>query len=317
MNQIYNKLTEEIKKNKRIILMAHRNIDLDALGSLLCLHEIIKSFNIESFIVMNKENNESVNKALSLTLKTSFIYSSKDVLETDLLIIVDTHKEILLENDKIFKKVKNIIVIDHHIKDTDYIKDTIFTYIDSNASSTVEIIIGYLKYLNKVIDSKIASIMLAGIEIDTNSFDIKTTDKTYETAAELYKFGADNTIKKELLQQNKEEYIKRQDLIKNFKMISDNMAVCLMDDSIYKSEELSRMANELLQFDKVEAGFAIGHLSKTTIGISAKSLGNIDVELIMKKLNGGGHANNAATQLKETSLKKAEKMLLETIKEDL
>lgn len=317
MNQIYNKLTEEIKKSTRIVLMAHRNIDLDALGSLLCLYEIIKSFNIESYIVMNKDNNESVNKALTLIDNKSFIYSDKDILETDLLIIVDTHKELLLENKKIFKKLKNIIVIDHHIKDTDYIKDTIFTYIDSNASSTVEIILGYLKYLNKNINDKIASIMLAGIEIDTNNFDIKTTDKTYETAATLYKFGADNTIKKELLQQNKKEYIKRQELIKKFKMINNNMAICLMDNDIYQSEELSRMANELLQFDKVEAGFAIGHLSKEVIGISAKSLGNIDVEVIMRKLNGGGHANNAATQLKEASLKKAEQKLLETILEDL
>ncbi|MDD3187431.1 MAG: DHH family phosphoesterase [Bacilli bacterium] len=317
MEQIYKDLTKEIKRHNCVILMAHKNIDLDAFGSLLCLYEIVLSFNKQAKIVMNKTVNASVKKAMRKVTDIEYCYKEKEANETDLLIVADTHKENLVENINILKKIKDKIVLDHHVKDANYIKDTIASYIDSNASSTVEIIIHYLKSLNKVVNPTIASIMLAGLEIDTNSFDIKTTDKTYETAAMLYRLGSNNALKKELLQQNKEEYIKRQALLKHAHIINKNIAICVFTDEIYNKEDLSIIANELLQFDNVEVGFAIGKIDKQTTGISGKSLSNFNVEEIMHKLGGGGHFNNAATQLKRTTLKKAEEMLLTLIEEDI
>ncbi|MEG0825854.1 MAG: DHH family phosphoesterase [Bacilli bacterium] len=318
MDDIFKCLTESIKEHNQIILMAHQNIDLDAIGSLLCLYKIIESFDKKVYIVINRKTNESVKKAkLKLeqnNIKINYIYNKNKVLENDLLIILDTHKEEIIESNEILKKVKDKIVIDHHIKATNNIKDTIMSYINSNLSSTVEIITEYLKYLNKQINPIIATIMLAGIEIDTNNFNIKTTERTHETAAQLLKLGADNLIKKELLQENKEEYLKRQELIKNAFMINKTMALCLFDEDIYKQEDLSIIANELLQFDNVEVGFAIGKVSKNAIGISAKSLGNIDVEQIMKKLGGGGHSSNAASKIENSSIKEIKEQLLEILK---
>lgn len=317
MEQIYKKLTEEIKKYNKIILMAHKNIDLDAYGALLCLYEIIVSFDKEVYIVMNKKVNESVKKALQKLDYVNYIYNDIEVEEENLLIVVDTHKESLVENNEILIKIKDKIILDHHIKDVDYIKDTIISYIDANASSTVEIVTNYLKYLNKKVNPIIATIMLAGIEIDTNNFDIKTTDKTYETAAFLFKLGSDSALKKELLQQNKEEYLKRQELLKSAHMINKNMALCILGNDIYPKEDLAIIANDLLQFDDVEAGFAIGKIAKNIVGVSAKSVGSIDVEKIMKKLGGGGHLNNAATQLKDIDIKEVEEKLLLEVKEVL
>ena len=159
--------------------------------------------------------------------------------------------------------------------------------------------------------------MLAGLEIDTNSYSIKTTDKTYETAAMLMKCGADNLIKQELLKENKEEYLKRQKLIEDAIMIEENIALCLFDEEKYNKEHLAVVASSLLQFEKVEIGFAIGKLKNGNIGISAKSLGDINVEIIMKKLGGGGHINNAATELKNSTIKDAKEQLLIAIKGEI
>ena len=315
MQELFKSLTEEIKKHDTIYLMAHRNIDLDAFGSLLCMYEIIMSFNKEAYIIMNKEVNSSVSKAISKVENINYKYSNRNIDENALLIVIDTHKKEMVEIPSLIDKVKNVIVLDHHIKDTDYIKNTIVSYINSSLSSTVEIMINYLKYLNKVINPMISTIMLAGLEIDTNNFNIKTTDKTYEIAASLYKLGADGLIKNELLKENKEEYFKRQKLIESAKMISDNIALCVFDDDSYSKEALVIVATDLLQFENVEVGLALGKLKNGNIGISAKSLGNINVEDLMKKLGGGGHFNNAATEIKDKTKKEVEKMLISAIKE--
>lgn len=315
MEQLFKSLTEAIKSHEEIILMAHKNIDLDALGSLLCLYEITNSFNKPTYLIINKHVNKSVSKALSKLENINFKHDDSLLKEDSLLIIVDTHKEELIELPKLLKKIKDIVVIDHHIKDSNYIKNTIFSYINSNLSSTVEIMLNYARYLNREINKITATIMLAGLEIDTNNFNIKTTDKTYETAALLVKMGADNLLKKELLKENKEEYLKRQKLIETAFMITDNMALCLFDDLKYNKEDLAIVAADLLQFDDVEVGFSIGKLKNNNIGISAKSLGNIDVETIMKKLGGGGHYNNAATEIKNITIAEAKERLLSTIKE--
>ena len=155
--------------------------------------------------------------------------------------------------------------------------------------------------------------MLVGLEIDTNNFKLKTTEKTYETAAFLAKIGADNIIKQELLQETKNEYIKRQKLIEKSFMVDKNLAMCVADNKIYENKDLASIADELLQFENVEASFVIGKLSNTKVGISARSIGKIDVESIMAKLGGGGHLTEAATQLENSTIAEAQKKLIEII----
>ena len=321
MEQIFKTLTQLIKDNDNIFIMTHKNPDFDGMGSAIGLQQIINSFKKNSYIVLNSnEKNKSLDKSYNLLkeneLYFNYIYKTKaidNIKKNTLLIILDTHKKVMTEAPELISKTNNVVIIDHHIKSKDYIKDATLTYINANLSSTVEFITKYIKYLNKVIDPLIATFMLVGLEIDTNNFRLKTTKDTYEAASFLSELGADNVLKQELLQENKEDYVKRQKLIEKSYMINDNMALCIADNELYEKKDLAYIAEQVLQFENVAASFVIGHLTKDTIGISARSLGNINVEEIMAKLGGGGHLTEAATQIKDSNLKTVEKQLINVI----
>lgn len=324
MEEIFNSLTQLIKEHNSILIMTHRNPDFDGMGSALGLQQIINSFKKESYIcINNSEKNSSLKKSYDLIKENNLYFNTvkktnveKLINDDTLLIILDTHKKEMTEIPELIDKVKNIIVIDHHIKSKDHINDITLSYINSGLSSTVEFMANYIKYLNKQIDPLFATIMLVGLEIDTNNFRLKTTDKTYEAAAFLSKLGADNILKQELLQENKEIYIKRQKLIEKSFMINKNMSLCVLDSKIYENKDLAAIAEELLQFENVEASFVIGNISKDIVGISARSIGKINVEEIMAKLGGGGHYTEAATQIKEKTINEVQELLLNVLKEE-
>lgn len=324
MEEIFNSLTQLIKEHNSILIMTHRNPDFDGMGSALGLQQIINSFKKESYIcINNSEKNSSLKKSYDLIKENNLYFNTvkktnveKLINDDTLLIILDTHKKEMTEIPELIDKVKNIIVIDHHIKSKDHINDITLSYINSGLSSTVEFMANYIKYLNKQIDPLFATFMLVGLEIDTNNFRLKTTDKTYEAAAFLSKLGADNILKQELLQENKEIYIKRQKLIEKSFMINQNMTLCILDNKIYENKDLAAIAEELLQFENVEASFVIGNISKDIVGISARSIGKINVEEIMAKLGGGGHYTEAATQIKEKTINEVQELLLNVLKEE-
>lgn len=322
MQEIWNQLTKEIKNHETILIMAHQNLDYDALGSMLCLHEIVSSFEKKNFLFLDtsiSNMDSSLQKAFSKIkkLNTSYLYPNhyKEYLgDNPLLIILDTHKKERLSHPSILEEVKDVIVIDHHIKGTNYIKNTILNYMNSSLSSITEFMVRYARYLNKEIHPEIATIMLAGIAIDTNEYRMKTSESTYEASSLLMKMGADNIGKLEFMKESKEEYLKRLDFVKNSDMINNNMALCMMKNAIVTQKDLAIVSESLLQFDNVEAAFTIGQIDNDIIGISARSIGNINVEEIMESLNGGGHMTEAATQLKNVSIEEAKEKLLEIIR---
>lgn len=321
MEETFKKLTELIKNSYNIIFMTHQNMDLDGFASILALSEIVKSFKKDCFILINNQHkNVSIKKSFDQLEKDNisfnFIYK-KDVNSYinrgTLLIILDVHKDTMIEMPSILTKINDVVVIDHHIKCKKYIQNTVLTYINSNMSSTIEIVSSYLKFLNKTVSPTIATMMLAGMEIDTNSFNVKTTSSTYEVAAFLLTMGADNVLKQELLKENKDEYIERQRYIESSYMFNENMAICSLDNKVVDNNTLAQIAESLLQFDNVEASFCIGYISKNKVGISARSIGKYDVECIMKALGGGGHTTEAATQIKNTNIESAVNMLTNEI----
>lgn len=324
MEQIFNKLTELIKKYDDIYIMTHYNPDFDGMGSAIALQQIINKFKKQSYIIKNvKDTDKSLNKAFKYmeenNIEHNFITKTdalNNITPKSLLIILDTHKQQLLEIPNLIDKTDNIIILDHHIKTKDNIKEGILSYINSNLSSTVELIANYIKYLNFNIDPLISTYLLIGLEIDTNNFKIKTTDKTYETAAFLSRQGADNVIKQELLQEEKENYVLKQKLIEQSYMINNEMSICVADEGIYSNQDLASVAEKLLQFENVEASFVIGKLKDERIGISARSIGKIDVEAIMRKLGGGGHLTEAATQIENSSIDEVKKQLLDVLEEN-
>ena len=321
MVETFNILTKEIKNHENIVIMAHKGMDLDAYGASLCLYEIIKTFEKNVMIYMSREiENKSIEKSV---LKISeegtdikYVYSKDEIpKDNTMAVVLDTHKSSLLEDYDAIKDYE-IFILDHHITNVETIVSK-YTYINNEISSTVEILVNYAKYLNREISPLVATIMLAGLEVDTNSFNVKTTDKTFEAAAYLLKVGADNILKKQLLKEDKENYCKRQDFVKNSNMITDNIALCVMDENVYKKYMLALISEDLLQFDKVEASFTIGYVDKNTIGISARSLGNIDVQNIMYKLGGGGHKTDAATEIKDKNIEEVKIELIKVLKEGI
>lgn len=320
MEEIFNNLTELIKKHDNILIMTHRHPDFDGMGSAIALQQIIHSFNKTSYIIINSKEKTSLIKAYNYIDKNGIYFNTikktkvLDIINEDtLLFILDTHKQEMLEMPSLISKLKNIVILDHHIKSKNYIKTSILNYINSNLSSTVEFITNYIKYLNKQINPLVATILLVGLEIDTNNYKLKNPEKAYETAAYLSKLGADNVIKQELLQQNIEEYLKRQKFIEKSYMINDNIAMCTLDNNYYTTKDLASIALELLQFENVSASFVIGYLEKSLVGISSRSIGQIDVEKIMSKMGGGGHINLAATQISNKTIEEVKQELIKII----
>lgn len=321
MENLFLKLNEKINKYNKFIIMGHKNPDLDSIGSCFGLYEILKTLNKQSYVFLDIDNVKEYNSTVISSIETirgkiNFLSEKnyKDVIDSNtLLIVVDVNQIDRLECPEVLSTKIDTVVLDHHMRSHNYIRDSIISYIDTNLSSITELVTFYAKSLNINLHTIISTIMLAGIEIDTNSYNLRTTEDTYKASAILMSFGADTILKQELLKETMEDYIKRADIIKTSFMINDNMAMCIFSNKC-KKERLAEVADEMLKFVDVEASFAIGKLDSKTIGVSARSLGKIDVESIMKKLNGGGSSTNAATQLENSTIKEIKQKIIELVK---
>ncbi len=315
MTDFFKKLDEQIKQHDNVIIIGHQNPDLDCIGSSLGLYYSIEK-ECYIFKATDKLNNSMIKAFKAIEKKDiNFIDKTnyKSIINNTLLIVTDLHRKSLIENQEILDIIKDVVIIDHHIIGKEKINN-ILEYIDPKASSATEIVTQYMRYKNKTVDKEVATIMIAGIEIDTNGYNMKTTEETFNSSAFLMSLGADNILKQNILKENKAEYIKRTKQIENSYMI-DNKMICVLDEKNYNPSYLATMSEDLLRFDNVEASFTIGHLINDKIGISARSLGNINVETYMRELGGGGHLTDAACQLDEKDLKEAEKKLIEVLKE--
>lgn len=318
--KFYDKFLEILNDYEKIVLIPHNEIDLDALGSSIGLYMFLETLNKEVYINIDETNTElGVKRAIQKIKDLDLNLDIKNLnnIEVDsntLLIILDHHKKEMSQNQDIYKLSKNIVIIDHHIEGRESISNCIIKYIDEEASSTVEIIFDLLSNKNINIPNYIATVMLAGLTLDTNNFTIKTTEKTHEVAAELTKQGAISKEVQYLLKEDLKQYINMQKIIFNTEIVNGMYAITTGKRSeIYSKDQLAKIADSLLQFDDIEASFCIGKINTNIVGISARSLGNINVQKIMEKLNGGGHVTDAACQMYNTNLIEAKKELLKII----
>lgn len=309
MDYLFKKLTENIKSHSNVIIMTHKHPDLDGMGSAIALSKIVESFKKDCFVVYPDEKvTVSLEKAVKLLKENNINVNFKtysEVLEVinenTLLIILDTQKPMLVQNSDLLDKVKDIFVIDHHTNSSEHISNTVFEYINSNKSSIVEVITEYLVYLNKTLNPIIITILSAGMEVDTHSYSLKTTENTFKMAGILTRLGADPILKKEMLKESKDEAIKRNDHIKNSYFIADGYLLCDMGTDIDDNVDLAILADELLRFDSVEVSFAIGKLKNGNVAVSARSMGKVSAAVIMSAIGGGGHVTDAAAQFTDKS----------------
>lgn len=309
MDYLFKKLTENIKSHSNVIIMTHKHPDLDGMGSAIALSKIVESFKKDCFVVYPDDKvTVSLEKAVKLLKENNINVNFKtysEVLEVinenTLLIILDTQKPMLVQNSDLLDKVKDIFVIDHHTNSSEHISNTVFEYINSNKSSIVEVITEYLVYLNKTLNPIIITILSAGMEVDTHSYSLKTTENTFKMAGILTRLGADPILKKEMLKESKDEAIKRNDHIKNSYFIADGYLLCDMGTDIDDNVDLAILADELLRFDSVEVSFAIGKLKNGNVAVSARSMGKVSAAVIMSAIGGGGHVTDAAAQFTDKS----------------
>ena len=317
------KLNKAIRNAKNIFLMAHKNLDLDALGSQIGMYIKKKKKKKNCFIIIDdKEHEAGVEKVLRELdgvmnrIKSSEVEEYMDSRQSkNLLIILDTNKTELVQSKEVLNKIDKKIVIDHHDLGKTTIKNAEIID-DSKVSSTCEMITSLIEFYDVELDSYYATILLSGIVLDTNNYTLNTSAETYYSSYYLASLGASAKKVQYLLKQDINEYTERQKLMADIETIDDKIAFTRASaNTIYRREDLAKVADTLLFFNNIEASFVIGKIGKDTIGVSARSLGNYDIGKILTKLGGGGDNNAGAVTKENTTLAKVEQELKKILKE--
>ncbi|WP_044749268.1 DHH family phosphoesterase [Bacillus alveayuensis] len=314
-------LKELITESDKVLIMGHKYPDMDALGACIGILKVAQLNQKEGFIVIDTAHIDSgVQRLIEEIKKHAELWSrfitAEEALEiaTDdtLLIVVDTHKPSLVIEEKLLFRIDNVVVIDHHRRGEEFINDPLLVYMEPYASSTSELVTELLEYQPKRMKLTMleATALLAGIVVDTKSFTLRTGSRTFDAASYLRAQGADTVLVQKLLKENINNYIKRAKIIENASIDANGIAIAKGNENeTYDQVLIAQTADTLLSLNDVAASFVISKRDDQTIGISARSLGEINVQVIMESLGGGGHLTNAAAQLRDITLEEAEKRL--------
>ena len=298
-------LKQLIEQSNRVLIMGHKGADMDAFGSSLGIYRMCALSGTEAHIVID-EVNDSLH-AIFTQAKAADNYSfittqraEKLITRETLLIVLDTHRPSYLERPELLEAAERIVVIDHHRKAEDSIENTALSYIESYASSTAELVTEMLQYAGgkKTLIKLEAEALLAGMYIDTNRFAVKTGVRTFEAAAWLRRSGADTTEVKRFFQTDLEDFRVRAKCIAAAEFYDNGFAVSVCEGNNQDAQVInSQVADELLNIKGIKASFVAGRNDKGVTCVSARSLGDVNVQLIMEKLGGGGHLTTAGTQV--------------------
>ena len=321
---VANALQELMEEAENIFVMGHTNSDIDAMGASLGVYRLAKTIGKQAYIV-----NTTVGSTLDSFLQTAKedeeyqkTIIGKDeaiekVNENSLLVVVDTHKTSYVDVPELLEKTNKIVIIDHHRRGTDFIENALLTFHEVYASSACELVTELLEYSEQEI--KLTQLetegLYAGIMMDTKNFTFKTGVRTFEAAAYLRKCGVDIIKVKKWFQSDLETYNKISEIVANAEVINDTIGI-----SIYDKEEpdtsliCAKSADELLTISNITASFVIGNLGEK-ICISGRSIGDINVQLILEKLGGGGHITLAGAQVEGMSIEETKQELINRINE--
>ena len=323
---VSNALADIVSDSDKIIVMGHKRPDFDAVGACVGIYTFSKIVGKECYIILNDSDRDETIQKVMFEIDNSDEQLSKVFVDSDeawelmtpqtTLIVVDTSDASRVIDAAILSKANRKVIIDHHRRGEDIITNPLLTYIEPYASSASELIAELIEYQTKIekISPTAATIMLGGIVVDTQNFSIRTGSRTFDAAAYLRSNGADPTRVKTILKEPFENFMNRVEIINNsIQKTPEIIMAKAPEDKYYTNVMLAQSADLLLTLKGIECSFAIGYLEEGKVGISARSLGNINVQLIMEELGGGGHLANAATQIEGVNLDEALERLNDAI----
>jgi c-di-AMP phosphodiesterase-like protein len=318
-------LRELLESKEKIVIMGHKIGDIDSLGAAIGIYVAAKSIGKPAYIVIN-EITTSIRPMLELFTESGdydddmFINSERAIEMVSYgtaVVVVDVSRPSYVECPEILNKTKDIVVLDHHRRSSDTIENASLSYIEPYASSASEMVAEILQYFTDGIKLKPveAEAMYGGIMIDTNNFSKKTGVRTFEAAAFLRKCGADVTNVRKLFRDSFDDYKAKAEAISSAEAFEEvyAMAVCPSEGIDSPTVLGAQIANELLNINGVKASFVLTEHNHK-VYVSARSMGDINVQLIMERLGGGGHLDTAGAQMENVSIYEAKGILKNLIR---
>ena len=317
-------LSELIAESERVYVMGHKIADADCFGAAIGVYRISKSLGKPCSIVLDGIPSTIRKIAVRFTdnpdyddLITDSQEAWQNITENTLLIIVDTHINSRVESVDVLNKATKVIVFDHHRKSTDFIEKAVMVYHEPYASSSCELVTEMIQYIGEKVKLKSAEAdaLLAGIPVDTQNFSMKTGTITFEAAAFLKRCGADGIRVRKLLQEDLSVFKAKAMAVASTEMIYDGMymSVCPSDYG-NTSVTAAQAADELLDVEGVKASFVLCEEGET-IFVSARSLGEINVQVILEKIGGGGHQTISGAQFKGKTVDEVKEIVKEAVRQ--
>ena len=297
-------LTTLMEQSSRIFIMGHKNPDMDSFGAAIGIARLAKSVGKDAYILLS-EYNETMIDMVADAKKTGdyeFVTGERAISlieENSLAVVVDTHRRMLVESAELIDNVERLAIIDHHRKAEDVFTNPSLSYLESYASSAAELVTEILQYRlgKKSLTRFEADVLMAGIMLDTNRFAVKAGVRTFEAASWLRRAGADLSRVRRYFQESPENFINRANGIVNARILEDGIAMSICDEQTINTQIVnSQIADELLTIKGTRASFVAGRNEDGMTVVSARSLGNMNVQTIMEHFGGGGHMNTAGTK---------------------
>lgn len=313
-----------IKESKKVMIMGHTNPDMDCVGASLGIYRLAKTLQTNAYIVMDTKTSaiEAFRKSIEKEEEYEDVIINKEVAlenvdEDTLLVIVDTHKMTYVESQELVDKVEKIVIIDHHRRSADFIEKSTLTFQEVYASSAAELVTELIQYVEEKVELKTieAESLYAGIMMDTKNFTFKTGVRTFEAAAYLRKSGVDIIRVKKWFQSDLESFNKIAEIVGKSEIVNDTIAISICDDKTKDVNVIcAKAADELLTISEITASFVMGQL-EDKVCISGRSIGDVNVQVILEKLGGGGHITLAGAQVEGMTMEETKQELINRINE--
>ena len=321
-------ISDKIRSVDQVFVVGHKNLDMDALGSAVGMQLFASNITEDSYAVYDADQmSPDIERAVNFLEKegvTKLLPLSdamRLVTKRSLLILVDHSKTALTLSKGFYDLFTQTIVIDHHRRDQDFPENAVITYIESGASSASELVTELIQFQNSKknrLSRMQASVLMAGMMLDTKNFTSRVTSRTFDVASYLRTRGSDSIAIQEIAATDFEEYREVNELIlQGRKLGSDVLIAQAKDSTTYDTVVISKAADAMLAMSGIEASFVLARNTQGFISISARSRSKINVQRIMEELGGGGHFNLAAAQIENMSLSEAGEKLTQLVLDEL